>query len=74
MRSKMMGEIILWTVTAVCIVLSFVYFFKWRATANSANPVNKWNWIIFGSVALVCIMIWYFMRPKEEEISITRGG
>ena len=74
MRSKMMGDIILWAVTVTCLVLSFVYFFKWRATAHAPEPVNKWYWILFGSISLVCILIWFFTRPEEEEISITRGG
>ncbi len=74
MRSKTVGDVILWAVTVISLALSFVYFFKWRATAHTANPVNKWYWIIFGSIALVCILIWFFTRPEEEEISITRGG
>ncbi|MBI4470085.1 MAG: hypothetical protein HY650_12270 [Acidobacteria bacterium] len=74
MRKKMVKDIVLWGVTSISIVLSFVYFFEWRKTADTPEPVNKWYWIIWGVVALACIAIWFFTKPKEEEISITRGG
>lgn len=74
MRKKMVMDVVLWAITLLSIVLSFFYFFEWKTKVKTAEPVNKWYWILSGLVALVCIAVWFFTRPEEEEISITKSG
>ena len=75
MRRKAIMDAALWIVTAVCLILSMVYFFKWKAAPNPTDEghVSQWVWITLVIIAMVCILIWFFTRGKEEEISITRG-
>jgi len=76
MRKKALTNAILWVLTAVFLILSIIYFVRWREHPYPDKPdyVNKWYWIIFAVIALVCIAIWFFTREKEEEVSITRGS
>lgn len=76
MRKKTIVDIVLWVGTGVFLVLSGIYFVRWKENPQPSDPeyVSVWYSIGLFAVALVCILIWFFTREKEEEISITRGS
>jgi hypothetical protein len=76
MQKKRLVSILLWVGTGVFLVLSLVYFAKWREHPVATDPeyVSVSYSIVFLAVALVLILIWFFTREKEEEISITKGS
>jgi NADH:ubiquinone oxidoreductase subunit 6 (subunit J) len=71
MRKKAILHTVLWVVAVVCFILTVIEFLNWREKPMSVSP---WPWVIYGAIGLICILVWFFTREKEEEISITRGS
>lgn len=71
MQKKAILRTVLWVVAVVCFILTVVEFLQWREKPMSVSP---WWWITYAAIGLICILIWFFTREKEEEISITRGS
>jgi len=64
---KTLYSVILWVVGLVSVALTAYYFFEF-----TKGQVALWMPVLFFVIFCICAFLYFFTRPKEEDISITK--
>jgi len=73
MNKRTILHVLLWVAAVASFGMSGWAHYQWKNTGGNLDDPTRSHWMIYAVIGVICIVVWFFTREKEEEISITRG-